>query len=210
MPLTTSSIRVLVVDDHPVMRDGIASALRAQPDMQFAGEAGNGHEAIERFRALQPDVTLMDLNMPEMNGLDALQAIRSEFRDARIVVLTTYNGDVLAKRALKAGALGYLLKSSLLTDMVGAIRAAHSGRRWVPAEIALALAEHMGSEELSPREIEILRHIAGGLSNRQIAQELQVSDETVKTHLKNAFSKLNVNDRSHALAVALSRGIFQL
>ncbi|HEY6645435.1 response regulator transcription factor [Povalibacter sp.] len=201
---------MLVVDDHPMMRDGIASALRAQPDMELVGEAGNGREAIARFRTLRPDVTLMDLNMPEMNGLDALHAIRNEFPDARIVVLTTYKGDVLAQRALKAGALGYLLKSSLLTDMVGAIRAARDGRRYVPTEIAVMLAENMGSEELSPREVEILKCVASGLSNKQIASQLRVSDETVKTHLKNAFAKLNVNDRSHAIAVAMSRGIFQL
>jgi two-component system, NarL family, response regulator len=205
-----ASIRVLVVDDHPMMRDGIACALRAQPDMEFVGEANDGHEAIEKFRRLRPDVTLLDLNMPQMNGLEALRRIRAEFTDARIVVLTTYKGDVLATRALKAGALGYLLKSSLRTDMVGAIRAARDGRRYVPAEVAVALAEHMGTEDLSPREVEILRHIAAGLSNKEIANELGVSDETVKTHLKSAFAKLNVSDRSHAIATAMERGIFQL
>ncbi|MEJ0087254.1 MAG: response regulator transcription factor [Pseudomonadota bacterium] len=205
-----AGIRVLVVDDHPMMRDGIASALRAQPDMEFAGEANDGREALEKFRRLRPDVTLLDLNMPEMNGLDALHRIRAEFPDARVVVLTTYKGDVLANRALKAGALGYLLKSSLRTDMVGAIRAANDGRRYVPAEVAVALAEHMGTEDLSPREVEILRHIAAGLSNKEIANELGISDETVKTHLKSVFSKLNVSDRSHAIAIAIERGILQL
>ncbi len=193
-----------------MMRDGIASALRAQPDMEFAGEANDGREALEKFRRLRPDVTLLDLNMPEMNGLDALHRIRAEFPDARVVVLTTYKGDVLANRALKAGALGYLLKSSLRTDMVGAIRAANDGRRYVPAEVAVALAEHMGTEDLSPREVEILRHIAAGLSNKEIANELGISDETVKTHLKSVFSKLNVSDRSHAIAIAIERGILQL
>ncbi|GFE82909.1 DNA-binding response regulator [Steroidobacter agaridevorans] len=193
-----------------MMRDGIASTLRAQPDMELAGEAGDGHEAIEQFNRLRPDVVLLDLNMPEMNGLDALKVIRERFADARIVVLTTYNGDVLANRALKAGALGYLLKSSLRTDMVGAIRAAHQGKRYVPADVAVAIAKHLGTEDLSPREVEILRHIAAGLSNKEIANELGVSDETVKTHLKSVFSKLHVSDRSHAIATALERGIFQL
>ena len=203
-------IRLLIVDDHPMMRDGIASAVRNQQDMEVVGEASDGREAIEKVRSLRPDVTLLDLNMPEMNGLEALQRIRTEFPDARVVVLTTYKGDVLANRSLKAGAMGYLLKSSLRTDMVGAIRAAHDGRRYVPAEVAVTLAEHMGSEDLSPREVEILKRIAAGLSNKEIANELGISDETVKTHLRSAFAKLNVNDRSHAIATAMERGIFQL
>jgi two-component system, NarL family, response regulator len=203
-------IRILVVDDHPMMRDGIASAVGAQRDMEVVGEASDGRKAIDKFRMLRPDVTLLDLDMPEMNGLEALQRIRAEFADARVVVLTTYKGDVLATRALKAGALGYLLKSSLRTDMMGAIRAANEGRRYVPAEVAVAIAEHVGTEDLSRREVEILRHIAAGLSNKEIAIRLGVSDETVKTHLKSAFSKLNVSDRSHAVATAMERGIFQL
>ena len=178
--------------------------------MECVGEASNGPEAVEQFVKLRPDVMLLDLNMPDMNGLEALRLVREQFRDARVVVLTTYNGDVLANRALKAGALGYLLKSSLRTDMVGAIRAAYEGRRYVPADVAVAIAEHMGTEDLSPREIEILRRIAAGLSNKEIANELGISDETVKTHLKSAFSKLNVSDRSHAIATAMERGIFQL
>lgn len=205
-----SKIRVLVVDDHPMMRDGIASALRAQPDLLCVGEASDGAEAIQQFRALRPDVTLLDLNMPTINGLDALQLIRTEFHDARIVVLTTYVGDILANRALKAGALGYLLKSSLRTDMVGAIRAAHAGRRYVPAEVAVSIAAYMGTEDLTARETEILRQVAGGNGNKQIARLLQVSEETVKTHLKSAFLKLNVKDRSHAIAIAIERGMFQL
>lgn len=193
-----------------MMRDGIASTLRAQPDMEFAGEAASGREAIEQFSKLRPDVVLLDLNMPDIHGLDALKTIRNSFPDARIVVLTTYKGDVLANRALKAGALGYLLKSSLRTDLIAAIRAAYEGKRYVPPEVAVTIAEHLGSEELSPREVEILRHIAAGLSNKEIANELGVSDETIKTHLKSAFAKLNVSDRSHAIATALSRGIFHL
>lgn len=210
MQSSSSMIRVLVVDDHPMMRKGIVFSLCTEPDMELAGEAADGRQTVEQFRRLRPDVTLLDLNLPEMNGLDALRAIRAEFPDARIVVLTTYKGDVLIQRALKAGAFGYLLKSSLLTDMVGAIRAAHSGRRYVPTEVAVMLAEHIGTEELSPREIEILKQVANGLSNKEIARQLRLSDETVKTHLKSIFAKLNVSDRSHAIAVALSRGVFQL
>lgn len=206
----TTRIRVLVVDDHPMMREGIASTLRAQPDMEFVGEASNGQEAIEQFRALRPDVALLDLNMPQVDGLHALTSIREEFPSARIVVLTTYKGDVLAQRALRAGACGYLLKSSLRKELMNAIRAAHAGKRYIPAEIAIDIAEHVGTEDLSTREIEILRCVATGLSNKQIAKQVGISDETVKTHLKTAFSKLNVSDRTHAIAVALSRGIFQL
>jgi DNA-binding NarL/FixJ family response regulator len=206
----TDRIRVLVVDDHPMMRDGIATALRAQLDLEVVGEANDGREAIEKFQALRPDVTLLDLNMPEMDGLQALVGIRQSFPDARIVVLTTYKGDALANRALKAGALGYLLKTSLRTDLVNAVRAAHAGQRYVPAEVAMAIAGHLGSKDLSPREIEILRKVASGLSNKQIAKQLGVSDDTIKAHLKSAFDKLNVNDRSHAVARALERGIFQL
>lgn len=193
-----------------MMRDGIGTALRAQPDLEVVGEANNGREAIEMFQALHPDVTLLDLSMPEMDGLKALIAIRESFTDARIVVLTTYKGDALANRALKAGALGYLLKTSLRTDLVNAVRSAHAGQRYVPAEVAMAIADHLGTKDLSPREIEILRNVACGLSNKQIARQLGVSDDTIKAHLKSAFEKLNVNDRSHAVALALERGIFQL
>lgn len=210
LPPSNVRIRVLAVDDHPMMREGIASSLRAQPDMEFVGEASNGREALEQFRALRPDVTLLDLNMPEVDGLQALISIRKEFPNARIVVLTTYRGDVLAQRALKAGALGYLLKSSLRKELVSAIRSAHSGKRHVPPEIAQDIAEHVGSEELSPREIEVLRRVAAGLSNKDIAAEIGISNETVKTHLKSAFEKLNVRDRTHAIAIAISRGFFQL
>ena len=203
-------IRVLAVDDHPMMLDGIASSVRAQPDMELVGQATNGREALEQFRVLRPDVTLLDLNMPEVDGLQALLSIRNEFPQARVVVLTTYKGDVLAQRALKAGALGYLLKSSLRRELVGAIKAAHVGKRFVSTEVAVGIAEHVGVEDLSPREIEILRGVAAGLSNKQIAAQIGLSDETVKTHLKSVFGKLNVRDRSHAIAIALARGIFQL
>jgi DNA-binding NarL/FixJ family response regulator len=178
--------------------------------MELCGEAGTGLEAIEQFASLRPDVTLLDINMPEMDGLEALRAIRATVPDAKVVVLTTYKGDVLAIRALKAGALGYLLKSSLRTDMFGAIRAASIGRRYVPTEVAVVLAEHVGAPDLSPREIEILSSVAAGLSNKQIACRLQIANETVKTHLKSVFEKLNVSDRSHAIALAISRGIIQI
>lgn len=207
---TSSRIRVLAVDDHPMMLYGITSSLAGQPDMECVGEASNGREALEQFRALRPDVTLLDLNMPEVDGLQALIAIRKEFPQARIVVLTTYRGDVLAQSALKAGALGYLLKSSLRKDLMTAIRAAHAGKRYIPAEIALDIAEHVGDEELSAREIQILRKVAQGFSNKQIGAQIGISDETVKTHLKSAFAKLNVGDRTQAIAVAVARGIFQL
>ena len=207
---TSSRIRVLAVDDHPMMLYGITSSLAGQPDMECVGEASNGREALEQFKALRPDVTLLDLNMPEVDGLQALIAIRNEFPQARIVVLTTYKGDVLAQRALKAGALGYLLKSSLRKDLMAAIRAAHAGKRYVPPEIAVDIAEHVGAEELSAREVEVLRQVAQGFSNKQIGAQIGISDETVKTHLKSAFAKLNVSDRTQAIAVAVSRGIFQL
>lgn len=203
-------IRVLVVDDHPMMRDGIASTLRTQPDMEVCGEAANGTEAVEQFARLRPDVTLLDISMPEMDGLKALAAIRADHPEAKVVVLTTYKGDVLAIRALKAGALGYLLKSSLRTHMFVAIRAANMGRRYVPPEVAVVLAENLGAPDLSPREIEILGSVAAGLSNREIASRLHIAEETVKTHLKSVFEKLNVSDRSHAISVAISRGIFEV
>lgn len=203
-------IRVLSVDDHPMIRDGIAAAVGAQPDMQIVGEAGNGREALEQYRTLRPDVTLLDLNMPDVNGVDAINAIRTEFPDARIVVLTTYTGDVLALRALKAGALGYLLKSSLRKELLGAIRDVHRGRRHIPAEVALAIAEHVGAEDLSEREIDVIRRVATGLSNKEIGAHLSISEQTVKTYMKSILSKLDANDRSHAITIALERGFIDL
>ena len=210
MNSTTQRIRVLTVDDHPMIRDGIAAAVGAQPDMQIVGEAGNGREALEQYRALRPDVTLLDLNMPDVNGVDAINAIRTEFPDARIVVLTTYTGDVLALRALKAGALGYLLKSSLRKELLGAIRDVHRGRRHIPAEVALAIAEHVGAEDLSEREIDVIRRVATGLSNKEIGAHLSISEQTVKTYMKSILSKLDANDRSHAITIALERGFIDL
>ena len=210
MNSTAHRIRVLTVDDHPMIRDGIAAAVGAQPDMQIVGEAGNGREAVEQYRVLRPDVTLLDLNMPDVNGVDAINAIRTEFPNARIVVLTTYTGDVLALRALKAGALGYLLKSSLRKELLGAIRDVHRGRRHVPAEVALAIAEHVGTEDLSEREIDVIRRVATGLSNKEIGAHLSISEQTVKTYMKSILSKLGANDRSHAITIALERGFIDL
>lgn len=203
-------IRVLSVDDHPMIRDGIAAAVGAQPDMQIVGEASNGREALEQYRVLRPDVTLLDLNMPDVNGVDAINAIRTEFPNARIVVLTTYTGDVLALRALKAGAMGYLLKSSLRKELLGAIREVHRGRRHVPAEVARAIAEHVGTEDLSDREIDVIRRVATGLGNKEIGAHLSISEQTVKTYMKSILSKLGANDRSHAITIALERGFIDL
>ena len=209
-PAAASRIRVLAVDDHPVVLDGIAMAVQAQPDMEFAGEASSGREALEQFRTLRPDVTLLDLNMPVMNGVDAIHVIREEFPTARIVVLTTYKGDVLAARALKAGALGYLLKSSMRKEMLNAIRTVHQGRKYVPAEVAAAIAENFGAEDLSQRELDVLRRVAAGLSNKEIGARLSVSEETVKTYMKSILSKLHASDRSHAVAIAIERGILDI
>lgn len=203
-------IRVLVVDDHPVLRDGVAAILENQSDMEMVGEARDGNEAVERFRALHPDVTLMDLQMPGMNGVAAIAAIRSEHPDARIIVLTTYAGDVQAVRALKAGATGYLLKSSLRTELIDAIHNVHRGQRHVHREVADEIARHVVDESLTEREIAILRLVAIGKANKQVASALGLSEETVKGHLKSIFSKLDVADRTHAVTVAAKRGIIEL
>lgn len=203
-------IRVLVVDDHPVLRDGVAAILENQTDMVLVGEARDGSEAIERFRSLHPDVTLMDLQMPGMNGVDAITAIRADYATARIIVLTTYAGDVQAVRALKAGATGYLLKSSLRTELIDAIRDVHRGQRHVHRDVAEEIALHVIDEPLSEREVAILRLVSIGKANKQVAAELGVSEETVKGHLKSIFSKLNVADRTHAVTVAARRGIIEL
>jgi DNA-binding NarL/FixJ family response regulator len=203
-------IRVLVVDDHPVLRDGVAAALESRDDMLMVGEARNGTEAVERFRVLRPDVTLMDLQMPGMNGVDAIAAIRSDHPDARIIVLTTYTGDVQAVRALKAGAVGYLLKSGLRTELIDAIRDVHRGQRHVHRDVANEIAMHVVDEALTEREIAVLRLVASGQANKQVAVKLGLSEETVKGHLKNIFSKLDVADRTHAVTVAARRGIIEL
>jgi len=203
-------IRVLMVDDHPLMREGVAAVLEGQEDMTVAGEASNGSEALESYRALKPDVTLMDLQMPGMNGIDAIRAIRREFPEARIIVLTTYDGDILASRALKAGAAGYLLKSMLRRDLVDTIRIVHSGKRRIPPEIAQSLAEHQADDLLTEREIDVLQLVAAGRSNKIVADELSISEETVKSHMKSIMSKLAANDRTHAVTIAMKRGILSL
>jgi DNA-binding NarL/FixJ family response regulator len=206
----THSIRILTVDDHPLLRQGIATLLADEPDMSVVAEAATGREAVEQFRAHRPDVTLMDLQMPEMSGLDAIGAIRGEFPDARILVLTTYSGDVQVVRALKAGAHGYLLKSMLRKELVDAIRAVHSGRKALSPEASFALAEHAMTDELSPAEIRVLRLISEGESNKEIAATLGVSVDTVKGQVKSILSKLDASDRTQAAMIAIKRGIIEL
>jgi DNA-binding NarL/FixJ family response regulator len=203
-------IRILSVDDHPLLREGIAALVSTEPDMELTAEASNGREAIEQFRKHRPDVTLMDLQMPEMSGIDAIGAIRGEFPDARIVVLTTYVGDVQVLRALKAGARGYLLKGLLRKELLETIRAVHAGQKRVPPEVAAELAEHATDEALTPREIEVLRLIAGGNANKEIAAQLSITEETIKGHVKNILAKLGANDRTHAVTIGLKRGIIDL
>jgi DNA-binding NarL/FixJ family response regulator len=205
MPMS-EKIRVLCVDDHAVMRDGISYALQTQADMELVGEAATGEEGLKLFRQLRPDVTLMDLQLPGMNGIKTIEAIRASFPRARIIVLTTYSGDIQAHRALTAGAAGYLLKHMLRTELLGTIRKVHAGGRYVPPQIASNLAEHIGEEPLSEREIEVLRCVSGGNSNKAVAEELSISEDTVKGHIKNILSKLGANDRTHAVTLAVSRG----
>ena len=209
-PPNANVIRVMVVDDHPLLRDGIAGVLQTQPDMALVAEATNGVEAIEQYRQHRPSVTLMDVRMPELNGLDALVAIRKEDPEARVIVLTTYRGDVQALRAIKNGAAGYLLKSSLRKDLLDTIRNVHSGRRSIPQEIAAELAQHLGDDDLSERETGVLRLIAAGNSNKRVAALLDISEETVKAHVRSILSKLGANDRTHAVTIALKRGIIEV
>jgi DNA-binding NarL/FixJ family response regulator len=204
-----NKIRVLTVDDHPLLREGIAAVIERQEDMVLVGEATNGQEAINSFRLHRPDVTLMDLQMPEMNGIEAIIAIRNEFSNARIVVLTTFQGDIQALRAFKAGACGYLLKNMLRKELVDTIRAVYAGRRRIPPEVAAELAEHCVEDALTEREIDILTRVADGNSNKIIASQLEVSEATVKYHLKSILSKLDANDRTHAVTIARKRGFIQ-
>lgn len=203
-------IRLLSVDDHPLMREGIAAILRNQPDMLLVAEAVNGREALERFREHRPDVTLMDLRLPGMSGIDALIAIRAEFPAARVVMLTTFEGDVEIQRALQAGARGYLLKTMPPGDLLAGIREVHAGRKRIPAEIAARLAEHLGDETLTARELAVLEQLAAGHRNRDIALRLVISEETVKVHIKHIFEKLAAKDRTEAVAIALRRGVIHL
>ena len=203
-------IRVLSVDDHPLLRDGMAALIGNQSDMEIVAEASNGREALELFRKHRPDVTLMDLQMPEMNGIDAMSAIRGEFPDARIIVLTTHAGDVQVSRALKAGARAYLLKSLLRKELLDTIRAVHAGQKRVSPELAAEIAEHAADSALTPREIDVLRLVAGGNANKEIAARLSLTEETVKAHVRNILGKLGANDRTHAVAIGLKRGIIDL
>jgi DNA-binding NarL/FixJ family response regulator len=203
-------IRVLTVDDHALIREGVAALIANQKDMSLVGEASNGREAIEQFGSHRPDVTLMDLQMPEMNGIDALIAIRSEFPEARIIVLTTYAGDALCKRAMRAGAQAYILKGNVRKDLLDTIRAVRAGKKILHAEAAAELAIHAADDSLSEREIEVLSLIAAGNSNKLVANQLAISEDTVKGHVKSILSKLGVNDRTHAVTAALKRGIIEL
>ena len=210
MSRDVSPIRVLAVDDHQLIRAGIATLLLTESDIELVGEATNGGEAIAKFRECRPDVTLMDLQMPQTDGFDAIIAIRNEFPEARIIVLTTYTGDAQAIRAIKAGAQAYLLKSLLYKELIQTIRTVHAGRRAIAPAVAAQIAEHSGEESLTPKETEVLRLIAAGNANKQIAAQLSITEETVKSRVKNILSKLGANDRTHAVAIAIKRGIVEL
>lgn len=210
MSAGSSPIRVLTVDDHPLVRQGIAGLVGVQADMIVVGEASNGREAIQQFRTHRPDLTLMDLQMPEMGGLDAIIAIRNEFPDAKIIVLTTYAGDVQILRAMKAGAQAYLLKNTLHKELMETIRAVHGGKKALSPEVSYELAEHSTDDALTPAEISVLRLIAAGNANKQIADRLSITEETVKSRVKSILSKLGANDRTHAAMIGLKRGIIDL
>jgi DNA-binding NarL/FixJ family response regulator len=206
----SKKIRILTVDDHPILRQGISALIEDESDMELVAEAANGREAIQQFRTHRPDVTLMDLQMPEMNGLDAMIAIRGEFPDARIIVLTTYTGDVQAMRALQAGARAYLLKNSLHKELLDTIRAVHAGRKTLSPEVSFQLAEHVAEEALSPAEVRVLSLIAEGNSNKEIAASLSVTEDAVKGQVRNILAKLGANDRTQAVTIAVKRGFIEL
>jgi len=203
-------IRILLADDHPVLREGIRALAADERDMEFVAEASNGREAIEKFREHRPDIVLIDLQMPDMNGIDAMIAIRNEFPDARFIILTTYAGDVQVSRALKAGARAYLLKSFLRKELLDTIRAVHAGQKRIPSDLATQVADHIADDSLTFREVEVLRLIAAGNANKLIADQLSIAEETVKGHVKNILSKLSANDRTHAVTIGLKRGIIEL
>jgi DNA-binding NarL/FixJ family response regulator len=210
VPRQPEAIRILTVDDHQLLREGIAAVLESQEDMTLVAQASNGREAVESFRRLRPDVTLMDLRMPDISGIEAITAIRAEFPDARIIVLTTYSGDAQAARAFKAGAAGYLLKNMVRKELIDTIRTVHAGKKRIPAEIAVGIAEHHSDDALTEREIQVLRGVAAGNANKRVAQLLNVSEETIKAHMKSILSKLGANDRTHAVTIALKRGIIEI
>jgi DNA-binding NarL/FixJ family response regulator len=203
-------IRVFAVDDHPLMLEGIASVLEGEDDIVLVGEASNGQEAVEKYAKCRAHVTVMDLKMPLMNGVDAMEIIRRDFSDARFIALTTYQGDIQALRALKAGASGYLLKNKIRSNLIDAIRAVHEGKRYIPPDVAAELAEHVAQENLTEREIEVLRNVAVGRANKAIASRLSISEPTVKKHLKSIMEKLGANDRTHAVTIAMKRGFLDL
>jgi DNA-binding NarL/FixJ family response regulator len=207
---THNLIRILTVDDHPVLRKGLAALVNAEPDLKLVAEASNGKEAIEAFRSHQPDITLMDIQMPGLDGIEAIRTIRSEFPEARIIVLTTYTGDAQVLRALKAGARAYILKGHVLDELLDTIRAVHAGKKRIPSDIAAELASHATDDALTEREIDVLRLIASGNGNKQIADELSISEATVKSRVTNILSKLGANDRAHAVTIGLKRGIIEL
>jgi len=209
-PQPIAQIRVLSVDDHPLLRQGIAAIIESQPDMLLVSQAATGSEAVQKYREFKPDIMLMDLRLPDISGIDAMIGIRTEFPDARIVMLTTFEGDVEIQRALQAGARGYLLKSTPPDELMQAIRQVHAGKKRVPAEVAAQLAEHMSYESLTPREVEVLREVAEGNRNKDIAHRLFISEETVKVHIKHIMDKLGANDRTQAISIAVRRGIIQL
>jgi len=210
MSATPDLIRILTVDDHVLLRKGIAALVNAEPDMKLIAEAANGQEAIDKFRQHRPDVTLMDLQMPDLNGVESISRIQSEFPDARIIVLTTYTGDVQVLRALKAGARAYILKGHVHRELLDTIRAVHAGQKRIPPDIAAELAEHAADDHLTQREIDVLRLIAAGNSNKLIADHLSIGEATVKSHVTNILSKLGANDRAHAVTIGLQRGIIEL
>jgi DNA-binding NarL/FixJ family response regulator len=205
-----SLIRILTVDDHPLLRKGIAALVNGEPDLKLVAEASNGSEAVDAFRSHRPDVTLMDLQMPEVGGIEAIERIRGEFPEARIIVLTTYSGDTQVLRALRAGAQGYILKGHVHKELLDAIRAVHAGHKRIPPEIAAELADHATDDALTEREIDVLRLIGAGNANKQIADQLSIGEATVKSHVSNILSKLGANDRAHAVTIGLKRGVIQL